>query len=150
MADPAGSQIRELVLTEGQRRHFAVLLALLEETLNEVEAIAAGRSRPGKLVRADHDLPPGFAEAMRPYGARIRERIHALADGLDLGSRPRSDARRAQALLLASVVRLEDSAADKLRAYGEVDPRVGRTIGPLIADLHAAFGSLVALVNPQR
>jgi len=150
MADPTASEIREVVLTEGQRRHFTVLLAVLEETLHDVEAIAAGRSRSGKLVRAEHDLPPGFAEAMRPYTARIRERIRALADGLDVESRRLSDARRTQALLLTSVVRLEDSTADKLRAYGEVDPRVARVIGPLIADLHAAFGSLLALVNAQR
>jgi hypothetical protein len=150
MASPTASEIREVALTEGQRRHFTVLLAVLEETLHDVEAISAGRSRSGELVRAEHDLPPGFVEAMRPYTARIRERIRALADGLDVESRKLSDARRTQALLLTSVVRLEDSAADKLRAYGQVDPRVARVIGPLIADLHAAFGSLLALLNAQR
>jgi hypothetical protein len=54
-------------------------------------------------------------------------------------------------MLLADVIRIEDSVPRKLRAYGEVDPSVATVLGPELEALHRELSGLVARLqnNPQ-
>lgn len=131
-----------VVLTEAQRRHFAVLAMMLEETLAEMEEIARGGSPEGRLVAHEHDLPADFPDAMAPVLERVRAVLGRLVDMLSLEARPISDARRMNALLITSVVRLEDSTSRKIRGYGVVHPSVARDLDPLLGDIHRDLAQL--------
>ncbi len=150
MADAAGRE--RVVVTEGQRRHFAVLAVLLEEMLGELEEFAAGAEAPGRLVTRQHDLPPGFGELLAPAATRVRDRLARLAAILELESRERSDARLAYALLLTNVVRIEDATSAKISGYGEVHESVARVVDPLLGDIHHDLSALAARLRdpPSR
>jgi len=147
MRDPlhGGEPVR---LTEAQRRHFGVFVTMLEETLVEVEAIAAAREASTRMVQAEHDLPASFQDALAPALARIRERLYVLAALVGAEARTVSDARRVQAHLVTSIVHIEETVADKLRGYGEVDPGIAARVDPVLRDLHRELSGLAALVAP--
>lgn len=125
-----------------------MLLAVLEETLLEIEELAAGRRRSGRLLRADRDLPAGFREASTPHLERIRARLHVLADLLALESRLVSVARHVQAHLITAVVRVEDSMPDKLRRYGDVDASVTELVAPVLREIHRELKAVAQLAAP--
>lgn len=138
------SEFGPVILNEAQRRHFGVLLGMLEDTLFAIERIAREDTEPARLRGVEHDLPGGFEAEMQREFAPVRARLHALADGLGLDMRLESDARRAHALLMAAIVRLEDSTSDRVRGYGAVDPSVSRVMDPVIGEMHASLTRLAA------
>lgn len=140
--------IPHVVLNEPQRKHLAVLLMMLEEAVAEVEQIAAAPAAQARLVAAERDVPPEFARLVRPYCERIRARLVALADQFGLEARSVSDARRIQALLVISIVRIEDSFSGKLRGYGKVDPSVAQHLDPALKEIRAMLSELAALLAP--
>ncbi|MFI5207437.1 MAG: hypothetical protein ACHQX4_05390 [Gemmatimonadales bacterium] len=138
------------VLNEPQRRHYAVLLAMLEETLREIEHLASGAPLGGRLTPVHSDLPPETMRLLVGECAQIRQRVYALAERLGVPSRPASATSRVHAALIASVVHLEDSTADKLAGYGAVDASVERLIDPTIVELRKRLGALAARVHPAE
>jgi len=136
-----------VVLNEPQRRHFAVLLAMLEDTLADVEAIAAGPAASGRLRAQEHDLPRGLDAALRPYVVQLRGELVALADRLGLVGQSHLASRRLQALLLASIVRMEDSTSDRIRGYGAVDESVKREVDPALRRMHATLERMLAAAS---
>jgi hypothetical protein len=136
------------VLTDGQRRHYTVLLAMLEETINEVEAMTEGRNAGGRLRHQTGVLPERLRTTAQPLLERVRSDVGALARLLAVEPQEVSRVRRLQALLLSTIVRLEDSTSDKIRGYGEVDPGVARAVDPALHRIHGALENLAALVAP--
>lgn len=136
------------LLNGPQRRHFEVLLGMLQETLSKVERLAseAAPEAGGPLVYKE-DLPPEFAASIEPVVAELRRLIARLSADLGLRRRAVSRSRSIRALLTAEMVRLEDSTADKLRGYGPIDPRVGTTVDPVLRELHALLGSILRIVD---
>lgn len=79
----ATTDLGKVVLNEPQRRHFAVLLGMLEETLREVERMAsggatAGLSRPSSttcrrslplLITSVMRVEDSTSDKLRGYGA---------------------------------------------------------------------------------
>lgn len=71
-------------LNEHQRRHFAVLFARLEESLNRVENMLTVESpKLQRLSVIQDDVPDGFREHALPVLAGLRARIEQLANRLD-------------------------------------------------------------------
>ena len=138
-----------VVVNHAQRRHFAVLIILLEESLGEIEAVAAGASGQNGLRRSAHDLPADFDHALAVAGSRIRAHVVNLSRLLDLKAETVSDARRVQAQLLANMVRIEDSMSAGIRGYGDVDPSVARTIDPLLLGIHSELRQLMIQLVPD-
>jgi hypothetical protein len=137
------------MLNEPQRRHFEVLLAMLQDTLRAIENLADPTSGPpGSLTTYDNDLPPHLAESVRPALDTLSGVVDTLARKLGLAPRRFSRVRAIRAMVLSEIVRIEDSYADKLRAYGAVDPRVRDTIEPALDALREALESITALLKP--
>ncbi|HSA56522.1 MAG TPA: hypothetical protein VLE53_12515 [Gemmatimonadaceae bacterium] len=136
------------LLNGSQRRHFEVLLGMLQDTLSKVERLASeGASDPGGPVVYKEDLPPGFAASIEPAMTELRHLIARFSADHGLRQRAVSRARSIRALLTAELVRIEDSTADKLRGYGAVDPELGTTIDPVLRELHALLGSILRRVD---
>lgn len=138
-----------VVVNYAQRRHFAVLIILLEESLGEIEAVAAGATNRDGLRRPAHDLPADFDHALAEAGSRIRAHVAHLSRLLDLKAETVSDARRVQAQLMANMVRIEDSTSAKILGYGEAHPSVSLIIDPLVLAIHAELRGLVIRLMPD-
>ena len=132
------------LLNEHQRRHFEVLLAGLEDSLDAIEDLVArtGHVEPAGLTRYESDLPPGFVGAIRPVLTELRAQTTRLATELQLRGQTRSVARSIRAILVAEMVRLEDSTSAQLRGYGTVEPRVKDVIEPQLDALHSLLASM--------
>lgn len=136
------------LLNAHQQRHFEVLLAGLEHALDSIEDLAARADRPPSdgLTQYAPDLPPGFGGAVRPLLTQLRDRINHLAAALALRRQSRSSAQSIRAILIAEMVRLEDSTSAQLRGYGAVDPRVSSVIEPELEHLHALLASVAQVL----
>jgi hypothetical protein len=141
--------VEDLVLNEPQRRHFAVLLAMLEDALREIEALAGGTAPAGRLTPMNSDIQADTAGFLVRECATLRERVYGLAEQLEVPAQAASASRRVNAALISSVVHLEDSTSDKLAGYGPVHPSVSRLLDPVIRDLHRRLGVLVARMSPS-
>lgn len=132
------------LLNEHQRRHYEVLLAGLEDSLDAIEGLIA-RTGPGEAAgstRYESDLPPEFVDSIRPVLTELRARAARLARKLSLRGQSRSVARSIRAILVSEMVRLEDSTSARLRGYGAIDPRVTDVIDPDLRALHALLASI--------
>lgn len=140
------------LLNEHQRRHFEVLFAGLEESLAAIEDLItrAGRAESDGLTRYQSDLPAGFGGAIRPVLTELRARVTRLAAELDLRGQALSAAHSIRAILVAEMIRLEDSTSAQLRGYGTVDPRVADVIEPELRALHALLASMQGRLAAPR
>ncbi len=74
------SEQHPLPLNDPQRRHFAVILQSLENTLLEIVALAQDDSPDTRhLTNLAHDLPPGYLARVRPAIDAITEQMEDLA-----------------------------------------------------------------------
>lgn len=139
-------------LTEPQRRHVAVFLQQVEEALDEVESVAAHPpSATKKLFRLDvDDLPPGFHTQIGAAAMRIRARLKCLVEALGLESNPKSRARHLQALILTTMVQVEDTGSRGLRGYGPLSAVVFELIDPALADIHRELERIAAYLSPAN
>jgi len=138
-------------LTESQRRHFEVVLAKLEGTLDEVDRLA----RPGaptqrsSLTLLVDDVPPDFGPRIAAVSNTLRGRIAALAAQLGLAPQPASRSRTVRALLIGETVRLQDSVSRALKGYGALDPRAPAVIDPAIGELIALLGTILRALDTR-
>lgn len=136
-------------LTEPQRRHLRVFLQQVEEALDEMETLAVAPTSASKLFRLDvNDLPDGFAAAVRPDVLRVRGHLKALVEELGLESHPRSRTRHVEALLITTLVQVEDSGSKGLRGYGSLGPQVFSVVDPALAQIHQGLERIIARLGP--
>lgn len=129
------------LLTEGQRRHLTVSLARVERAVREIAALAGGKEAPPLplLTEVIHDLPPDFGQSIQSAVAEAAATLSELASTFALEA-PRSFHRRSvQALVVSSLVMIEDTASRNLRGYGEIHPGVPPLLDPLLNRLHEAL-----------
>jgi len=132
------------MLSDGQRRHIAVFLTRLEETLDDIEWLATQPLRSDRvLARERADLPAGYREAMRGDVTALREDIRRLAEALQLAPREQSRARQARALLGTALVQLEEARARSLRAYGPVDAAASSGLDPALEAIRTRLARLL-------
>ena len=138
-----------LHLNESQRRHFAVVLGKLEDTLDEVDRLArpgAQTQRRSLTLLAD-DLPPDFASRTASVSNTVRARIADLAAQLGVAPQPASRSRTVRALLIGETVRLQDSVSRALKGYGALDPRAPDVIDPALSELIALLGTILRALD---
>jgi hypothetical protein len=126
------------LLTDGQQRRLMASLANVAAALREIEAVSTATTPPrdGVLHRMSLDLPPGFGRAIEGPLERARAHLAALADALGLPAIEASARREVQALVVSSLVILEDTDSRKLGAYGEVHPALPALLDPLLHRAH--------------
>jgi len=126
------------ILTDGQRRHLTASLDLIEAALGEMERLLNGGNgeAPRLLRRQVADHPPGLAERIREPIAQARAILAELVRELGLEPSRASSRRMLQALVMSSLVILEDSFAAKLRAYGDVHPALPGMLDGRLQRLH--------------
>ena len=142
-----------LRLTESQRRHFEVVLAKLEDALDEIDRLARpmpAESSPPTLTALADDLPPDFAARSAAASHAARGRIADLAERLGLAPQPASRFRTVRALLIAEIVRLQDSVSSALRGYGPLDPRAPEVIDPALRELVALLATMLRALDTQQ
>lgn len=93
------------------------------------------------------DLPPGFGVAIEPAGRRVRAKLKGLVESLGLEPSSRSRSRYLQALIVTTIVQIEDTGSRGLRGYGPLGPVVFETIDPALADIHEALAQIAAELN---
>lgn len=137
-----------MTLNANQRRHYGILIAGLEATLDKIEAAVEPAPATQGLKRIVADLPPAFQQSAPPILARVRAELGRVTRGLALEVHPQSQRQTCRALLTSEINRVEESYSTHLRGYGAVDESVGATLDPLLRDVRADLGALVALLSP--
>lgn len=138
-----------MTLNANQRRHYGILIAGLEATLDKIEAAIEPAPATQGLKRVVADLPPAFRLSAPPILARVRAELRRVTRGLALEVHPQSQRQTCRALLTSEINRVEESYSTHLRGYGAVDESVGATLDPLLRDVRADLGALVALLSPN-
>ena len=136
-----------ITLNANQRRHFEVVFTGLEATVGKIESLADGSAGDGRFASAVDDLPHGFAAAANDVFARVRQRLAALADRLDLKPRLVSRRHTCRALLTSEMIRLEESYAQRLRGYGAVDDSLAASLDPILKEIRDDLSQLAALLR---
>ena len=139
------------LLNEPQRRRLEVFLELLEQSLNEVERIAARpdpQVSPGRIVY-ETDIPANFRDRSSPVITRLRHETERLAQSLNIPRRPRSRLNTIRAILTAEIVRVEDTFSDKLGGYGAVNSRVRSEVDPRLSEIRSDLKELLAALDPD-
>jgi hypothetical protein len=148
---PAGPGAAHQFLNANQRRHFEVLLAMLEDELDRIDRLALEpASPPAALTVLDDDLPADFANRARPMMEATRTIVRDLAARLRLKPRRVSRRRSISAALTAAIIRIDDSSPDELRGYGAVDPRFAEEFGPALDSIRESINGISALLGRHR
>ncbi|HEX5408513.1 MAG TPA: hypothetical protein VFW89_01955 [Gemmatimonadaceae bacterium] len=136
------------LLNKPQRNHFAVLLAMMEDSLAEMERLARSESEPAReLTRWADDVPPGVVDALQARLALMREKVRLIGRRLGIEPREASRKRAIRAIVTAELLRIEDSYATMLRGYGAVNPAAASVVDPAMDELHAEFTALARLLG---
>ena len=122
MADNQQDRIR---LNDNQRRHYEVLFARLEQSLDQIERATHGEPAASLMSRPIDDLPARFTSESAPIIATVRAVLEEVAASLDLRPREVSRRRTCEALITSEMIGVENGYAKQLRGYGEIDPSVG-------------------------
>jgi hypothetical protein len=133
-----------VTLNANQRRHYGILFAGLESTLAKVETAVVATPSPLTMTA---DLPRAFRDGAQPILARVRQELRRLVQGLGIQTHPNSQRQTCRALLASEISRVEESYSAQLRGYGAVDASVGATLDPMLRDIRADLGQLVALLS---
>lgn len=146
MADARNS----IVLNANQRRHFDVLFARLEDSLDKVGRLLGTPDEHSRVLTTVHDdVPPSFRAHARPLIADLRRQIVDLAEALSLEPRTVSTARVIGASLSAEAIRLEDSLSPQLQGYGVVHQSVPERLDPVIQAMAQTLNQLAATLQRQ-
>ena len=141
------SMTHTALLNKPQRNHFAVLLAMMEDSLAEMERLAASDSETMReLTRWADDLPAGMLGPLRARLALVREKIRVIGKRLGIEPRDASRKRAIRAIVTAELLRIEDSYASKLRGYGAVNPATASVVDPAMDELRADFTAIARLL----
>ena len=140
----------DVTLNANQRRHYGILITGVEATLEKIDAALGPLPAATGLARVLPDLPAAFQQGAPPILARVREALGRVAQGLALETHPLSQRQTCRALLTSEINRLEESYSSHLRGYGAVDESVGAVLDPMLRDVRADLGALVALLAAPR
>ena len=147
MADNQGDRIR---LNDNQRRHYEVLFARLEQSLDQIERATRGEPAPSLMSRPIDDLPERFTNESAPIIATVRGVLDEVAASLELRPREVSRRRTCEALITSEMIGVENGYARQLRGYGEIDPSVAERLDPALSRAHAGLGLLRDLLREAR
>jgi hypothetical protein len=138
-----------ILLNEPQRRHLGIVLGQIQRLLHDIVILTGGAVPRGGLVAEADDLPPAFVRGAGEIITRVDAEISKLAARFDLPQREQSRYRWVRAVLSASIDDLEDTRADRLGAYGAVQPHLAGALDPTLQNLQRELRSLAALLEAK-
>jgi len=142
------SDKREAIrLNDNQRRHYEVMFARLEQSLDQIERATRGEPAQSLMSRPIDDLPARFTRESAPIIATVRALLKDVARALELRPRELSRRRTAEALMTSEMISVENGYASRLRGYGEMDPSVAEHLDPTLAQVHAGLAALRDLLR---
>ena len=144
MADDSPVPIR---LNDNQRRHYEVMFARLEQSLDQIERATRGQPEPSLMSRPIDDLPARFTLESQPIIASVRTLLAESARSLGLRLREQSRRRTCEALITSEMIGVENAHAAQLRGYGEIDPSVAERLDPALDRVHAGLALLRELLR---
>jgi hypothetical protein len=144
MADNHHDRIR---LNDNQRRHYEVLFARLEQSLDQIERATHGEPAASLMSRPIDDLPARFTNESAPIIATVRGVLEEVAASLELRPRELSRRRTCEALITSELIGVENGYARQLRGYGEIDPSVAEHLDPALVRVHAGLATLRDLLR---
>jgi len=113
-----------------QRASLAIVLRLLEQDLRQADEWLQGAEESGILYRRKLRLPPERRAVARRYIAAALKQIAELARKFDLQPVDDSPEATITAEMSERWANLCDARSDKLKRYGDVDPRLARALDP--------------------
>jgi hypothetical protein len=136
------------LLNGPQRTHLSVLAASIEDTVAEIERLLDPRANHGAtLTHYSEDLPPGFAERVRPVLQELRALVAVFAGQFALDPRSYSRASTIGAHVTAEVNRLDDSSVKQLRGYGEVAPQLDSVLAPALEEFRRQLTAIRGMLK---
>ena len=139
--------IGEIRLNDSQRRHYQVLFARFEQSLDQIERAIANESSRAHLTATAYDLPSRFVAEAGPQIDALRAMMLDLVRSLGLRPREVSRRRTIQALLSSEMNGVQDGLSSRLRGYGDVDASVAEHLDPQLKSLQAGLGALSQLLR---
>jgi hypothetical protein len=139
------------LLTEGQRRHLVASLGRIERHLHELQALLGDRVGPGSGFAEGHGgkLPAAARVAVRQPIGDAMATLGELGSRFGLTARQRSRFSSMQAMVIASVVLIEDASSRHLAAYGPVDPRLPDLLDPMLERLRAQLMAVAGALQER-
>ena len=137
----------DIRLNDNQRRHYEILFARLEQSLDHIERAIRNERSAAQLTVPIADLPARFTSEAGPRVADLRAMMLDIAGSLGLRPREVSRRRTIQALISSEMNGVQDGYASRLRGYGDVDPSVAQHLDPQLQRLHAGLGELAQLLR---
>ena len=124
------------MLKDAQKQSLSITLRIIEQSLDEIVRLADHEHiHGGILYRLENDLSLESREKIQAQAQLIRERIALLAKQFDLDSDEQRISRIAWAKLNYCWEILQQADTMGLRAYGQVDASLDKTLDPHIAAL---------------
>ena len=144
MADGPGVPIR---LNDNQRRHYEVMFARLEQSLDQLERATRGEPAASIMSRPIDDLPARFVRESAPIIETVRALLGETVRSLGLRPREQSRRRTCEALITSEMIGVENGYAARLRGYGEMDSSVAEHLDPALDGVHAGLTRLRELLR---
>jgi hypothetical protein len=133
------------LLNAAQRNSLTIGLRSFEADLRRADAWLQGEGERGILYRRSLDLPPEGRAVARAQIAAALARIATLAEWFDLAVTEDNLGATIAAQMSVDWANLCDTRSDKLRRYGEVDPRLAEVLDADVEALAQLALSLAAL-----
>jgi hypothetical protein len=133
------------LLTEGQRRHLIASLSQVEQALRRVIAITRIRSsiESPLLTRQIDDISPALGPAIHGSLADVDATLAEIVATFQLVPPAASSLSTVQAMVVSSLVVVEDATSRRLRGYGPVHPGLPALLDPLLDRLHRQLREIV-------
>ena len=118
-----------------QRRSVAVVLKKFEESLRQAAGWLQGAEANGILYRRKLDLSPARRQTALKRIAAALEQIAALSRKIGLEQEQDDPAGLIRGEMSENWANLIDTQSDRLKRYGDADPRLAETFDPAIQHL---------------
>ena len=138
------------LLNPAQKRSLTVALRLLEERLNEIEAILAGEKNEGILFSIENDLSSQQTEGLRVVFEEIRKRIvrAKMQFALTAESEKLSQIVAGSTSYFWSI--LADKTARKMSRYGTVSSHLSRVLDPIVLELDGLLNEIRNILQSSK
>ncbi|MEJ5296930.1 MAG: hypothetical protein ACUVSM_00390 [Armatimonadota bacterium] len=128
-------------------RGITVTLALLDETLCEIEELARGRERQSILFRERNRLAPARRSAILERVASMREVIRRVRDALDLQPDVQEAAVEIRSLCAGLWEHVIELKPGHLARYGPLPEGLASTMDPAAEELAAGLADILDLLK---
>ena len=122
-------------LNENQHRNLSATLRVLEESINEIQAMAKRRHERHTLYDIKNSLSPDQKAVIERNSRAVKRILRRLHEKFDL-DRDVVDAKSAINASLSSLwVMMSDSGTKRLRGYGELSEGLSDYLDPQIKEI---------------